>query len=149
MGELRADVVREGMAKGYRFATYVASRALTWPDFSAGANCLVYDGVIVQLFARIGENCNIRPAAVLSHHVSLGDHCFVAAGATVDGSAQIGSNCVLGLNSTIVRGVRVAPRCFIAAGAVVTTDTQPDGVYRGNPARRSRATVDKLNVLAS
>ncbi len=149
MGEMRADVVRAGKAKGYRFISYVASRALTWPDFNAGENSMVHDGAMVQPFAHLGDNCKIAPSVVLSHHVRVGDHCFVATGATVGGRAEIGSNCVLGMNSTIVSSVRVAPRCFIAAGAVVTADTQPDGIYRGNPARRSRATLDRFPVLAS
>lgn len=148
MGDMRADVVREGKAKGYQFITYVSSRALTWPDLTAGENTMVHDGAIVQPFVRIGDNCKIAPSVVLSHHVRLGDHCFVASGATVGGRAEIASNCVLGMNSTIVSGVRVAPRCFIAAGAVVTTDTQPNGIYRGSPARRSRVPLDRLSALA-
>lgn len=148
MGDLRADVVRQGQAKGYRFITHVSSRALTWPDFSAGANTMIHDGAIVQPFVRIGDNCIVSTDVVLSHHVRLGDHCFVAAGATVGGRAEIGSNCVLGMNSTVVSGIHVAPRCFIAAGAVVAADTQPNGIYRGNPARRSRVPLDRLAELA-
>jgi len=147
MGELRAGVLREGKRKGYRLITYVSSRAMTWPGFVAGENCMVYDGVIVEPFARIGENCIIRAGATLSHDVELGDHCFVAPRASIGGRVEIGANCVIGANSTISSGVRIAPRCFIAAGAVVTADTQPDGIYRGNPARRSPVTVDRFGKL--
>jgi acetyltransferase-like isoleucine patch superfamily enzyme len=83
----------------------------------------------------------------LSHDVELGDHCFVAPRASIGGRARIGANCVIGANSTIANGLQVAPRCFVAAGAVVTADTQPDGIYRGNPARRSPVTVDSFNKL--
>ncbi len=147
MGALRAEVVAAGKAKGYRFITYVSSRALTWPSFVCGENCMVYDGVIVEPFGRIGENCVVRAGATLSHDVELGDHCFVAPRASIGGRARIGANCVIGANSTVANGVQVAPRCFIAAGAVVTADTQPDGIYRGNPARRSPVTVDKFRKL--
>ncbi len=147
MGGLRQEVVAVGRAKGYRFITYVSSRALTWPSFSAGENCMVFDGVIVEPYARIGENCIIRAGAMLSHDVELGDDCFVAPRALIGGRARIGANCVIGANSTVANGVRVAQRCFIAAGAVVTADTQPDGIYRGNPARRSSVTVDKFKKL--
>jgi sugar O-acyltransferase (sialic acid O-acetyltransferase NeuD family) len=147
MGGLRADVVAAGRAKGYRFISYVSSRALTWPSFVAGENCMVYDGVIVEPHARIGENCIIRAGATLSHDVELGEHCFVAPRASIGGAARIGANCVIGANGTVASGVRVAPRCFIAAGAVITADTQADGIYRGNPARRSAVTVDRFRTL--
>jgi NDP-sugar pyrophosphorylase family protein len=103
MGELRAGVLREGKRKGYRLITYVSSRAMTWPGFVAGENCMVYDGVIVEPFARIGENCIIRAGATLSHDVELGDHCFVAPRASIGGRVEIGANCVIGANSTISR----------------------------------------------
>lgn len=147
MGGLRAEVVAAGKAKGYRFVNYVSSRALTWPGFTAGENCMIFDGAIVEPYARIGENCIVRAGAMLSHDAELGDHCFVAPRALIGGAARIGANCFVGANSTVTSGVRVAPRCFIAGGAVVTADTQPDGIYRGNPARRSVVTVDKFKRL--
>lgn len=147
MGALRADVLRAGKAAGYRFVSYLSTRASTWPDHSIGENCMVDEGCILQPFARIGDNCIVRSGAFLSHDVTLGDHCFVAPRAVVGGRAVIGEHCVLGISSTVCSGVRVAPRCFVAAGAVVTADTQPDGIYRGNPARRARLTSDKIDRL--
>lgn len=147
MGAFRQEVVAAGRAKGYRFASYVASRAQTWAGFAAGENCMVFEGAIVEPYAKIGENCIIRAGALLSHDVDLGDHCFVAPRASIGGRVAVGDHCVVGAGSTIANGLRVAPRCFIAAGAVVTTDTRPDGVYRGNPARRSTVSVDGFGKL--
>jgi len=148
MGAFREEVVAAGKARGYRFASYVSSRAMTWQGFAAGENCLVYDGVIVEPYARIGENCIVRAGATLSHDVRLGDHCFVAPRASIGGCASIGDHCVIGANSTITDSVQIAPRCFVAAGAVVTADTAPDGIYRGNPARRSPVTVDEFRKFS-
>lgn len=147
MGAFRQEVVAAGRAKGYRFASYVSSRALTWAGFTAGENCMVFDGVIVEPFARIGENCILRAGATLSHDVELGDHCFVAPRALVGGRVTVGGHCFVGAGSAITNGLRIAPRCFIAAGAVVTADTRPDGIYRGNPARRSPVGVDAFRKL--
>jgi sugar O-acyltransferase (sialic acid O-acetyltransferase NeuD family) len=148
MGGFRAEVVTAGKAKGYRFISYVSTRALTWPGFAAGENCMIFDGVIVEPFVRLGQNCIVRAGATLAHDAQLGDHCFVAPRALIGGAAGIGANCFVGANSTVTNGVQVAPRCFVAGGAVVTADTQPDGIYRGNPARRSPVTVDKFKKLA-
>lgn len=147
MGGLRADVLCAGRARGYRFVHYVSSRAHTWPGFEARENCMIFDGAIVEPYARIGENCIVRAGATLSHDVELGDHCFVAARASIGGRATVGAGCFVGAGSVIVNGVRVAPRCFVAAGAVVTADTRPEGIYRGNPARRSRIGVADFEKL--
>ena len=147
MGAFRQEVVAAGRAKGYRFATYVSSRALTWAGFAAGENCMVFEGAIVEPYAKIGEDCIIRAGAMLSHDAELGDHCFVAPRALIGGRATVGANCFLGAGSVITNGMQVAPRCFIAAGAVVTVDTRPDGIYRGNPARRSTVGVESFRKL--
>ena len=147
MGAFREEVVAAGKAKGYRFASYVSSRALTWPGFAPGENCMVFDGAIIEPFARVGVNCIVRAGATLSHDAELGDHGFVAPRALVGGKVSVGDHCFVGAGSAIANSLRIAPRCFIAAGAVVTVDTEPDGVYRGNPARRSPVTVDRFRKL--
>lgn len=147
MGDLRAEVVAAGRAKGYSFASYVSSRALIWSGFAAAENCMIFDGVIVEPYARVGANCIVRAGALLSHDVELGEHCFVAPRASVGGAARIGPRCVLGAGCVVTEGVQVAPRCFVAAGAVVTADTRPDGIYRGNPARRSPVGVDQFGKI--
>lgn len=147
MGQLRADVVAAGKARGYRFASYVSSRAVVWSGFAAAENCMIFDGVVIEPFARVGADSIVRAGALLSHDVELGEHCFVAPRASVGGAARVGAHCVLGAGCVVTEGVQVAPRCFIAAGAIVTTDTQPDGIYRGNPARRSPVGVDQFGKL--
>jgi len=133
---LRAAKYEEGKARGYSFVTYVSSRAMVWPDLHVGKNVMICEGVNVQPFARIGSNCILRTGCNVSHHATIGDHVFLASQAVVAGSAIVGERCFLGLNSTIRDGVTVAPGCFVAAGALVTTDTEPDGLYVGVPARR-------------
>ncbi len=133
---LRAAKYAEGKMRDYSLVTYVSSRAVVWPDLQVGENSMIYEGAIVEPFARIGSNCILRNGCNVAHHAIIGDHVFMAAQAVVAGGATVGERCFLGLNSTIRDGVTVAPGCFVAAGALVTTDTEPDGLYVGVPARR-------------
>jgi sugar O-acyltransferase (sialic acid O-acetyltransferase NeuD family) len=142
---LRADRFLAARRRGYGFLSYVASRALVWPDLKIGENCMLFEGCTVHPFATIGDNCILRSGSHVSHHATVADHCFLAAHALVAGSASIGERCFLGLNSTVRDSVQVAPRCFVAAGAVVTANTTEGGVYMGVPAKRHDMASDQVD----
>ena len=99
---------------------------------------MIYEGTVVQPFARIGANTIVRSSVHLSHHVQIGDHAFIGAGACFGGLAVVEDRCFVGLNATIRDGVRLAEGCLIGAGAVVVKDTEANGVYVGSPAKRIR-----------
>lgn len=137
---LRRARYAQAKAKGYGFASYVSSRASLWPDTRIGENCMVYEGAVIQPFATIGDNAVIRSCAHVSHHCTVGDHAFVAAGATLGGNVTVGEQAFVGLGAVVRERVTIAERSFIGAGAVLTSDTEADGVYHGNAARKSELT---------
>lgn len=61
----------------------------------------------------------------------------MAAGATLGGNATVGEQAFVGLGAVVRDGIAIAERCFIGAGAVVTANTEADGLYPGNAARRA------------
>lgn len=136
LNQVRAQRYQTAKAAGYGFASWVSSRALTWPDLQVGENCMIHEGVIVQPFAKIGNNCILRSGCNISHHAVIEDHSFIAAGALVAGGGRLGERCFLGLGSIVRDGVTVAARCLVGAGAVITANTEPDGLYVGVPAKR-------------
>ena len=139
---LRRARCEAAQAQGYELISYVSSRASTWPDLQLGNNSVIYEQAIIQPFARIGHNVIVRSAAHISHHCQIGDHAFIAAGVTLGGNVQVGSQAFLGVGAVVRDGVRIGERCFIGAGAVVIGDTDADGVYVGNPARK----MDKTSL---
>lgn len=138
MNTVRRDRFISAKQRGYEVSTYISSRALTWPDLSLGEGVLVFEGAIIQPYARIGGNTAIRSGVHLSHHVTVGDHCFIGPGACLGGGAVVQDRCFIGLNATVSNGVTLAEGCVIGAGAAVMADTEPDGVYVGVPAKRVR-----------
>ncbi|TAN68259.1 MAG: acetyltransferase [Methylobacter sp.] len=134
---LRRERYLQAKAQGYSFISYISSRASTWPDLQIGENCLIYEHAIIQPFARIGDNVIIRSGAHISHHCEIGSHTFVAAGACFGGNVTVSEQAFVGLGAVLRDGLHLAERSFIGAGAVVVANTEADGVYVGNPARRS------------
>ena len=126
----------QAKARGYRFASYVSSRASVWGDLRLGENCLIYDNAIVQPFTTIGDNVIVRSGAHISHHGRVDSHAFIAPMAALAGSVHVGEQAFIGTGAVVIDQVHIAPRSFIGAGAVVTRATEADGVYVGNPARR-------------
>lgn len=131
----------QAKARGYAFVSYVSSRASVWPDLQIGENVLIYEHAIIQPFARIGSNCIIRSGAHISHHCEVADHAFVAAEVAMGGEGYVGEQAFVGVGAVLRDRIRIAERSFIGAGAVVVQDTQSDGVYVGNPARKASKTA--------
>jgi sugar O-acyltransferase (sialic acid O-acetyltransferase NeuD family) len=133
---LRRERYTQAKALGYRFVSYISSRASVWPDLQVGENSLIYEHAIIQPFARLGDNVIVRSGAHISHHCVVGSHSFIAAGACFGGNATTAEQVFVGLGSILRDGIHLAERSFIGAGAVVVADTEADGVYLGNPARK-------------
>lgn len=67
-------------------------------------------------------------------------------------TTEIHSDVWIGANATVCAGVRIAVGSVVGAGAVLTKDTDPYGIYVGNPARliRYRFKKETINkVMAS
>jgi sugar O-acyltransferase (sialic acid O-acetyltransferase NeuD family) len=146
---LRRERYLQAKAMGYQFISYVSSRASTWPDLQVGENTLIYEHAIIQPFARIGSNVIIRSGTHISHHCQVADHAFVAAGVTLGGNVRIGEQAFIGLGAILRDGIQIAERTFVGAGAVVLRDTEADGVYVGNPARKGERTAQQVTGFQS
>ena len=129
VNQLRAEKFQEAQAKGYRFVTYVSSRAVTWPDAALGENCFVYENVVMKPFARLGSDVIVETGSVVGHHAEIQDHCFLGPHSVVLGECTIGPYCIIGANAMVREGVKIASGCIIGAGALITRNTRPGGVY--------------------
>ena len=125
----------EALAKGYRLAKFVASRAIIQLEDLIGDNSVIQNGAIVQPFARVGAGVVVGPGSVIAHHATVEDYCYLAPNVTIGANVTLNSHCFVGVSASIIPGVTVAPSCFVAAGAVVVKDTEPGTMYVGVPAR--------------
>lgn len=134
LNRLRTRLYRDAKSRGYRFATYVSSRAFVWRNAEVGENSFIFEGNVVQPFVRIGNNCVLWSGNHVGHRTVVHDNVFVASHAVISGYCEIGESSFVGVNSTFNDHVKVAPDNVIGAGALVTRDTEPGRVYVGSPA---------------
>jgi len=148
VNKVRAEKYLRAKARGYRFISYVSSRATTCSDLVMGENCYISDFVVCRPSVNIGNNVMVMSGAFLGSECVIKDHCYIAGRATVLGQNTIESYCFIGANSTVLEGVTVASECVIGAGGVIHADTKEKGVYRVNPPSLLPLPSDKLgNIL--
>jgi sugar O-acyltransferase (sialic acid O-acetyltransferase NeuD family) len=140
VNRVRADRYARAKEMGYTLATYVSSRATTWPGLEIGDNCFVFEDNTIQPFTRIGNDVVLWSGNHIGHHSTIGDHCFVTSHVVVSGNVTIGPYCFLGVNATIRDSIQIGEACVIGAAAVIMKSTADREVYvaeRTRPAERS------------
>lgn len=135
LNRLRTRFYLDAKARGYRFATYVSSRAFVWRNAEIGENSFIFENNVIQPFVRIGNNCILWSGNHVGHRTVIRDNVFVASHAVISGYCDIGESSFIGVNTTFNDHVKVAQDNVIGSGALVTRDTEAGRVYVGSPAR--------------
>jgi maltose O-acetyltransferase len=106
-----------------------------------GDRCWIHHGVFIDgegASVRIGADVAIGPEVMLltsSHHLGPAAR---RGGPAKTGEIVVGDGCWLGARAVVLPGVTIGAGCLIAAGTVVSSDCEPNGLYAGVPARRTR-----------
>lgn len=135
MNRLRMRFYLDAKQKGYRFATYVSTRAFVWRNATIGENSFIFENNVIQPFVTIGKNCVLWSGNHVGHRTVIRDHVFIASHAVISGYCDIGESCFIGVNATLNDHVKVAENCIIGSGALITKDTEAGRVYVSSPAR--------------
>jgi serine O-acetyltransferase len=90
--------------------------------------------VVIGGCTTIGENVQINQGVTIGSRIPLrlsgkADH-------NTDEYPTIGDNCIICTNAVVLGGIKLAKGTVVAAGAVLMTDTEPNSVYAGVPAKR-------------
>lgn len=119
---------------GYRFATYINSRAFVWRNAVVGENVFIFENNVVQPLTTIGDNVVLWSGNHIGHRSVIGNHCYLSSHVAMSGYCTIGDSCFVGVNASFADRVTVGRDCLISMGAVVAGDCEPGRIYAGNPA---------------
>jgi sugar O-acyltransferase (sialic acid O-acetyltransferase NeuD family) len=136
MNRVREDIYRRVKEAGYRFISYLSSRATVFPETPIGENCFILEDNTIQPYTKIGDDVILWSGNHIGHHSSIGDHVMFTSHVVLSGHCTVGDYCYLGVNATVRDGLRLGVGTLVAMGACVGRDTEPWSVYQGNPARK-------------
>ena len=132
LNQLRAEKYDQAKQAGYNLATYVSSKATTWPDLSVGDNCFILEDQTIQPTVKIGNNVMLWSGNHIGHGTEIDDHTYLASQIVVSGHCKIGKRCFIGVNATLRDFLEIGDDVFIAMDASVTKNIVDGGVALGN-----------------
>jgi len=135
MNRLRTRLYQAAIAKGYRPASYISSRAFVWPNVELGEHCFIFEDNTVQPFVRIGDNVVLWSGNHIGHHSVVKDNCFISSHVVVSGFCTVGENCFIGVNATFGNNLEIGDDCLIGAGSLIAKDVPADTLVKGNLAQ--------------
>jgi sugar O-acyltransferase (sialic acid O-acetyltransferase NeuD family) len=144
VNKLRESKYHAGKGLGYTLVTYISSKATIWPGSDIGDNCFIQENIVVQPFAKLGNNVVVWSGCHIGHDSVIGDHCFLAPHVVVSGNVTVEPNCFLGAGATIRDGITIARECVIGAGSLIMKDTGPREVHVGQRAQLLQIPSDRL-----
>jgi sugar O-acyltransferase (sialic acid O-acetyltransferase NeuD family) len=145
MNRLRESVYKQIKAKGYQLISYVSSKATVFPGVSIGDNCFILEDNTIQPFTTIGNNVVLWSGNHIGHHSVIKDHVSFTSHVVLSGHCVVEPFSFFGVNSTIRDRLNIAEGSLIAMSASVTKDTEPWGVYKGNPAKKCEVSSKDLD----
>lgn len=145
MNTLREKVYNECKDAGLKVGSYISTNALCYSD-RIGDGSIVWPNVYIGPNVIVG-NCNIVKASCeFAHNNVVGDFNYIAGSVVVGGRANISSHCFIGLNSTIKSGIALADYTLLGMGSNMLKESEPYGVYVGNPAKMLMKRSLEVNI---
>ena len=145
MNRLRESVYQQIKQKGYEMISYISSRATVFPGAVIGDNCFILEDNTIQPFTTIGNNVVLWSGNHIGHHGIIKDHVSFTSHVVLSGHCVVESFSFFGVNATIRDGIHIAEGSLIGMAAAITRDTEPWGVYKGNPAKKGETLSSDLD----
>uniref|UniRef100_A0A6C0M023 Hexapeptide repeat-containing transferase n=1 Tax=viral metagenome TaxID=1070528 RepID=A0A6C0M023_9ZZZZ len=144
LNKIRESVYNEGKIKGYKFYTYLSSKATILTE-KIGENCFILEDNTIQPYVEIGNNCVLWSGNHIGHHSKIEDHVFITSHCVISGNCIIKSHSWLGVNCTLRDGLIIENGTLIAMSASVTKNTVAFTVYMGVPAKpKGKSDIEKV-----
>ena len=143
LNKFREKIYNEGKNKGYKFYTYVSTKANVYTN-EIGENCFILEDNTIQPYTKIGNNCILWSGNHIGHHSTIEDNVFITSHVVISGNCLIKKYCYLGVNSSLRDNLILEEGTVIGMSASVTKNTEGNSIYIGIPAKLHKKCDDSL-----
>ena len=143
LNKLREKIYNEGKKKGYKFISYISSKALCYTK-DIGENCFILENNVIQYRVKIGNSCILWSGNHIGHHSEIEDNVFITSHVVVSGMCKIKKYSYIGVNSTLKDNITIAENTVIGMSSTVTKNTEEYNIYMGTPAKIFKKCDDTL-----
>lgn len=144
LNKIRESVYNEGKKKGYKFYSYLSTKATILTN-KIGENCFILEDNTIQPFVEIGNNCVLWSGNHIGHHSKIEDHVFITSHCVISGNCLIKSYSWLGVNCALRNNLTIAEGSLIAMSASVIKNTDNYTIYMGVPAKpKGKSDLEKV-----
>jgi sugar O-acyltransferase (sialic acid O-acetyltransferase NeuD family) len=133
MNAVRAARYLDAKLKGYRFISYVHSRAYSLEPLRVGENCFILEHQSFNLDVAIGNNVTIWSGSHIGDRSVVRDHAWISSHVTISGDVVVGEGCFLGVSACVSNGVTLGPRTFVGANTLIARNTAESSVHVAPP----------------
>jgi sugar O-acyltransferase (sialic acid O-acetyltransferase NeuD family) len=130
--------------KGYALISYVSSKATRFAGTPIGDNCFILEDNTLQPYTSIGNNVVLWSGNHIGHHSVIRDHVMFTSHVVLSGHCVVEPYSFFGVNATVRDGVTIAEGTFVAMASAILKNTEPWGVYKGNPAVKGEKSSKEL-----
>jgi len=148
MNHIRADRYHDAKRRGYELISYVSSKATTWPGFTCGQNCFIFEDNTIQPFVEIGNNVVMWSGNHIGHHTTIKDHVMITSHVVICGCCTIEEHCFFGVNSAVRDEAVIARETLVGMGVTIVKDTKEFEVYRTPAIEPERVRSNQLRSLS-
>lgn len=142
---LRERIYKVAKVNGFKMATYISSKASTWPNLETGENCFIDEGCVLQPFITIEDN-TILFTSQIGHHTRIGKHVLIS-GSKTGGNVHIGNHCYIGLNASIKQNLKISNNCVIGMGCIIEKNISTPSVYTHKGTTKRNLDPDQISRL--
>ena len=134
LNRVRKNVYNEVKKLGFKFASYISSKAFVWPTAKIGENAFIFENNVIQHGVTIGNNVILWSGNHIGHQTKIEDHVYISSHCVISGFCKIGEYSFLGVNCTVNDFKEIAQDTIIGSGAVITKNTKKGTVMVSKPA---------------
>ncbi len=146
LNKIREEKYLEAKKKGYKFISYVSSKAIC-DSLDIGENCFILELNNIQPGVKIKNNVILWSGNHIGHHSTIEDNCFIASHAVISGSVTLGKNSFVGVNATIRDNITIGKESIIGAGSLLLKNVPDFSVISPKSTEISKIPSYKLKKI--